>query len=57
MTIKEEQALYEREKENNIRYIRAKLPNASARQLAFIASFIRGLGITGWSESEYKRST
>ena len=57
MTIQEEQALYEREKENNIRYIRAKLPYASTSQLAFIASFIRGLGIAGWSESEYKRST
>lgn len=57
MTIKEEQALYEREKENNIRYIRAKLPYASPSQLAFIASFIRGFGIEGWSESEYKRST
>ena len=55
MTIKEEQALYEREKENNIRYIRAKLPYASTSQLAFIASFISELGIAGWSESEYKR--
>ena len=43
--------------DNNIRYIRAKLPGATPEQLAIIAAFIRGLGVTGWSESEYSRDT
>lgn len=56
MTNEEEQAIYERNKETNLRYIQAKLSSASARELEILAAFVRGLGITGWSESEYERS-
>lgn len=52
MTKAEERAYYERGKENNLRYIRTKIPHATPRELALIAAFIRGLGIAGWSESE-----
>lgn len=55
MTPEEENAHYEQNKESNIRYIRAKLPCASPRDLSLIASFIRGLHIDGWSDTEYAR--
>lgn len=42
--------------EGNLRYIRAKLPSATARQLEIIAAFIRALDIDGWSDSEFNRS-
>lgn len=44
------------ETETNLRYIRAKLPWATAEQLGIIAAFIQGLGVAGWSESEYNRN-
>lgn len=44
------------EAEINLRYIRAKLPSATARQLEIIAAFIRGLGVIGWSEAEFNRT-
>lgn len=56
MTTEEEKAIYERNKESNLRYILAKLPGASTRDLALIAAFISGLGIYGWSDAEYQRS-
>ena len=56
MTSIEEQALYEREAENNLRYIWAKLPYATAAQLAYISAFISGLRIVGFSKDEYNRS-
>ena len=52
MTKAEERACYECRKEDNLQYIRAKIPHATPRELALIAAFIRGLGIVGWSESE-----
>lgn len=55
MAEQELQAQYEHEKNSNIRFIRAKLPNASAFDLAMIAAFVRAMGIVGWSDSEYNR--
>lgn len=56
MTNEEEKELYERSKETNLRYILAKLPSASPRDIGLIAAFIMGLGIAGWSDAEYQRS-
>lgn len=56
MSNEQEKANYERNKESNLRYILAKLPGASTRDLALIAAFISGLGIYGWSGAEYQRS-
>lgn len=55
LTQEEEKEYFERNKERNIRFIRAKLPSATPRELSMIASFIRGMGVDGWSESEYNR--
>ena len=55
MTPEEENAHYEQNKELNLRYIRAKLPYASPKELALIAAFIRGFHIVGWSDTEYTR--
>lgn len=55
MSEAEEMAHYEQNKERNLRCIRAKLPCASPRDLSLIASFIRGLHIDGWSDTEYAR--
>lgn len=55
MTKEEKQKHDERHKEDNLRFIRAKLPGATARELSILASFIRGPGVVGWSDSEYFR--
>lgn len=55
MTKEEEKEHYEHNKENNLRFIRAKLPSATPKELGLIVAFIRGLGVVGWSESEYTR--
>lgn len=55
MTKEEAREYREKHKEDNLRFIRAKLPGATARELCILAAFIRGLGIAGWSESEYSR--
>lgn len=55
MTKTEELAHYERNKEKNLRMIRAKLVHANAAQLAWIAALIRGLEIEGWDNTEYHR--
>ena len=55
MTKTEELAHYERDKEHNLRTIRAKIVHANAEQLALIAAFIRGLGVIGWDHAEYHR--
>lgn len=57
MSKEEERVSYEKEKEQNLRFIRAKLPGATPRELSLIASFIRGLKVKGWSESEYNRNS
>lgn len=56
MTQEEQKEHFERNKERNIRFIRAKLPKATPKELSMIASFIRGMGVDGWSESEYNRN-
>ena len=48
-------ARYEENREWNLRYIYAKLPNAEPSELAMIAAFIRGMGICGWHSGEYDR--
>ena len=55
MTKTEELAHYERNKENNLRTIRAKIVHANAEQMALIAAFICGLGVAGWDDAEYNR--
>ena len=55
MTRAEEIALNERNKENNLRYIRAKIVHANANEMALIKGFVRGIGIMGWSHTEYHR--
>lgn len=52
----QEKAHYEQNKESNLRYIRAKLPSATAEQLGIIAAFIKGLGVIGWSDNEFNRN-
>ena len=47
--------LYKKNKENNIRYIRAKLPCASDKALALVAAFIQGFDIIGFDYDEYNR--
>lgn len=44
-------AVHKRNKERNLRYILAKLPEASDMELDLIAAFIGGLGICGWSDT------
>lgn len=55
MTQDEEKEHYERNKENNLRFIRAKLPSATPEELGLIAAFICGMGVVGWSDKEYTR--
>lgn len=55
MTRQEEDKIDDRDRERNIRYIRAKLPGATARDIGILASIVRALSIIGWSESEYCR--
>ena len=56
MTKEEEKALYAANREESIRYIRAKLPGASDEQLFLVATFIRALGVEGWNDEEFWRS-
>lgn len=55
MTRAEEIALNERNKESNLRYIRAKIVHANANEMALIKGFILGIDIVGWSDTEYHR--
>ena len=55
MIAKANQETHEKEKASNIRYIRAKLPSATASDLAIIAAVVRELYIAGWSDNEYFR--
>ena len=55
MTRAEENALNERNKEGNLRYIRAKIVHANANEMALIRGFVHGIGIIGWSHTEYHR--
>lgn len=48
-------ARYEENRERNLRYIYAKIPNAEPSELAMIAAFIRGMGICGWHSGEHDR--
>lgn len=41
--------------EQDLRYIYAKLPGATERELGILRAFIRGLGISGYDYDEYKR--
>jgi hypothetical protein len=45
-------AHYKENAAGNMRYILAKIPVATPKELAVIASFIRGLGVKGWAEQE-----
>lgn len=40
----------------DIRYIRAKLPFATARQLRIIAAFIKGLGVIEGTDSKFNHN-
>lgn len=55
MTRAEEIALNERNKERNLRYIRAKIVHANAEEMALLKGFVHGLGIVGWDDAEYNR--
>lgn len=55
MTRAEEIDLNERNKERNLRYIRAKIVHANANEMALIKGFVHGLGIVGWDDAEYHR--
>jgi hypothetical protein len=52
MTEAEAAAHYEENAAANMRYIRAKIPTATPKQLALIAAFIQGMGVQGWTEQE-----
>ena len=55
MTRAEELAMYERNKDGNIRYIRSKIVRATAEQLELVATFISALGVIGADDAEYNR--
>lgn len=55
MTKTEENTLNEQNKENHLRYIRAKIIHANAYEMALIKGLVQGLGIVGWSDTEYHR--
>lgn len=55
MTRAEEIVLNERNKESNLRYIRAKIAHANANEMAMIKGFVHGIGVIGWSDAEYHR--
>ena len=52
MTEAETVAHYEENAAANMRYIRAKIPTATPKELALIAAFIHGMGVKGWTEQE-----
>ena len=55
MTRAEELAMYERNKDGNIRYIRSKIVRATSEQLELAATFISALGVIGADDAEYNR--
>ena len=48
-------AMYERNKDGNIRYIRSKIVRATAEQLELVATFISALGVIGADDAECNR--
>lgn len=42
--------------EQDLRYIYAKLPGATEKELGILRAFIRGLGISGCDYNEYNRN-